>query len=535
VPRYYPVPPILSLISCIGTVVFLNQQPKLNRVYTTTGDAEAVSIVDFVSNRPENASLPLERSSNVTMYEQPVLHLQSRFLNYYYNEPSANDSDDIFKLFEECRIDSWSKNSPEHYFMSQLQMNANGHRVFDCQSAQIVVIPISLGNWKRNRCGVPREQYGWQRQQSAHHIIGRINERVFEDEMSCWNVAPKTRPFHLLLVGGSAGRIVIRGQIRSPGWRQRHNKWTHRNSSQKRAMTSGRLWITNRLIVADSYSENALWTRYVPIVTVSHGFTSVATKQFTLNRLTRNAFKRLIVHSLNDHQLGPNKLPEVTIVSDFNEWRERKFNLFLMGQADDRKAYSLRQMALRQLPPDHNVLIQTGNIDQYRFTQCRMMNNTLDIDFFPCSMEPSERLYVDYLTRSRFNLMFYGDDPCSSRFYDALAFNTINIVISDGFHSGCIIGSELMTERQRNMLYLTVNEDEFGADPTNSIQREIDKYNDSHFERMLIEIEKWKPYLLWDSYRSQTAETLLLEAFTKAMESAHIKQWRKRLHLLQGQ
>ena len=65
------------------------------------------------------------------------------------------------------------------------------------------------------------------------------------------------------------------------------------------------------------------------------------------------------------------------------------------------------------------------------------------------------------------------------------------------------------------MLYLTVKEEAFRANPTDSIYREINKFNDSHFERMLKEIEKWKPYLLWDSYRSETAETVLLEAFNK--------------------
>jgi len=323
--------------------------------------------------------------------------------------------------------------------------------------------------------------------------------------------------------------MVIRGQIRNPGSKQQRTRWIHDNASRNRkTMSSGRLWISNRLIVADSYSQNSLWTRFLPLITVSHGFTSIATTQHTLSRMASSEFKQFTVRSLSGKQLGPNKLPSVTISSSFSEWSDRSFNLFLMGQADDRLAYSLRQMALKQLPPDHNVLIQTGNPDQWRFTECRQSESG-SIAFFPCAMESSARLYVDYLVRSRFNLMFYGDDPCSSRFYDALAFNTINIVISDGFHSGCIIGSGLMTEQQRNMLYLTVNEEDFKLDPTASIQREIDKYNDSHFERMLFEIEQWKPYLLWDSYRSQTAETLLLEAFTKAMKKAQKKKWSKKI------
>ena len=67
------------------------------------------------------------------------------------------------------------------------------------------------------------------------------------------------------------------------------------------------------------------------------------------------------------------------------------------------------------------------------------------------------------------------------------------------------------------MLYLTVKEEDFRANPTESIYREINKFNDSDFERMLEEIEKWKPYLLWDSYRSETAEIVLLEGYRKAV------------------
>ena len=185
-----------------------------------------------------------------------------------------------------------------------------------------------------------------------------------------------------------------------------------------------------------------------------------------------------------------------------------------MGQADDRDAYSLRRMALRQLPFEDNVLIQTGSPDKFRFAECGTNGNVDKSDSFPCSMKSSSREYIHYLSQSRFNVMFRGDDPCSSRFYDGLAFNAINIVISDGF-DGCLIGRSLMTEQQRNMLYLTVKEEDFRANPTESIYREINKFNDSHFERMLKEIEKWKPYLLRDSYQSETAETVLLEAFIK--------------------
>ena len=77
-------------------------------------------------------------------------NLRSHFVKYYYYEPLRDDPDDIFKFFEECSIAIWAKNSPEHYLINQLQLNRNGNRVWDCSAAETVVIPISLGNWRRD-------------------------------------------------------------------------------------------------------------------------------------------------------------------------------------------------------------------------------------------------------------------------------------------------------------------------------------------------------------------------------------------------
>ena len=431
--------------------------------------------------------------------------LRSDFVKYYYYEPLRDDPDDILKFFEECPIVEgvWSKSSPEHYFMNQLQLNRNGNRVWNCSRAQILVIPISLGNWHRNKCGVDvkNEIVG------GVQLMKRINKKIFENPSSCWNVAPETRPFHMVMVGGSAGRSLLRKLYRAKPmyWRGTGDEIKYSLNPNERV----RQWLEYKLIFADSWSDSWLRSRGKSVVMVSTGFTSLASKSVSMTNQILN--ERL------SSRLSSKELPEITIHHNFEEWKQRKFNLFLMGQADDREAYSLRRMALRQLAAQNNVLIQTGSSDTFRLSDCRRDRNGVDIDFFPCAMTASSREYIHYLAQSQFNLMFGGDDPCSSRFYDGLAFNAINIVISDGF-DGCLIGRSLMTEQQRNMLYLTVKEEDFRAHSTESIYREINKFNDSDFERMLEEIEKWKPYLLWDSYRSETAETVLLEGYRKAVK-----------------
>ena len=433
-------------------------------------------------------------SSTTTVSVPNTLDFRPYFVKYYYL-----DSSDIFKFFEDCPIADWAKNSPEHYFMNQLQLNRNGNRVWNCSSAEMVVIPLSLGNWYRNRCGLGAK---WKSTLSDKALVARVNQRIFGDPNSCWNTEPRTRPFHLLLIGDWKGRQYLKfiSKLRVPN-----------------GAYPAQMWFRHKFVFVDTWSDSWVKSKKA-MVTLSNGFTSVASYAMTRTKPILNATSsstKALKTNISKYQLGPNKLPEITIHSNFSEWKQRKFTLFLMGQADDREAYTLRRVALEQLPFDNNVLIQTTNsddTDNWRFTECQRTFG--EIVNFPCSMRASAEKYLYYLTQSRFNLMFRGDEPCSSRFYDALAFNVINIVISDGF-DGCVIGRTLITKEQQNLLYLTVKEKDFKENATESIYREIDKFNDSHFERMLKEIEKMKPYLLWDSYRSETAEMVLFEAFMK--------------------
>ena len=114
-------------------------------IYVSKSEADADSKVILVPV-PSN-------DVNDSMSPHQFVDLSLNFVKYYYYEPLWDDSDDIFKFFEECPIGNWAKNSPEHYFMNQLQLNRNGNRVWDCSAAEIVVIPISLGNYAGTRCG----------------------------------------------------------------------------------------------------------------------------------------------------------------------------------------------------------------------------------------------------------------------------------------------------------------------------------------------------------------------------------------------
>ena len=515
--QYWIVFTSISIVATIAFNIYFLWSPSADiAVHSQSGCPSASNLGISISDQ----HMKIE---DVAYGEEGIfIKPQSRFIKYYYFEPLKNDLGlgDIFKFFEDCPIAEWSQNSLEHYFIDQLQYNRNGNRVWDCSRAQIVVIPITLGNWYSDRCGLGPD---WESRLSDDELIERINRRIFEDDCSCWNIEPRTRPFHFLLIGGSNGRTLIRLMNEPVPFEQFTSWWDRLRFSlipiDWRPPMRAQMWFHHKFIFADSYSDSWIKSEGESIVTVSHGFTSMASESvWTTKRIMDEVTVPLkgsgIALDFSGSKSGPNELPEITIRHNFEEWKQRKFTVFLMGPAGDREASSMRGMALKHIPPKNNVLIQTESDSvNFNFHHCNEGNDGF-IESYPCSMTPSKGSYLRYLTQSRFNVVIRGDDPCSPQFYDGLAFNAINIVINDQF-DGCLIGRSLMTEQQRKLLYLTVSEKEFKKNPAMSIYIEMSRYDISHFERMLKEIEKWKPYLLWDSYRSETAETVLLEAFNK--------------------
>merc|ERR1712079_152470 len=115
---------------------------------------------------------------------------------------------------------------------------------------------------------------------------------------------------------GSAGRILVHSHCgsnqylalnkMSSWWDTMRfavvpSHWRPRGGTEK--------WFEQKLIFADSFSDSWVRRRRGDVVTVSHGFTSMATSHHIFHRLTSAAFEHLIVHSLSGKQLGPNKLP----------------------------------------------------------------------------------------------------------------------------------------------------------------------------------------------------------------------------------
>ena len=120
------------------------------------------------------------------------------------------------------------------------------------------------------------------------------------------------------------------------------------------------------------------------------------------------------------------------------------------------------------------------------------------------------RLYAELLSRSKFNLMIRGDDSCSSRFWDAISMNVINIVISDefaGFHY--CLSSYNGFKIPWNEMFLWISEKEFEKNPRFALSSLLSKYTTQHFIDMLQLIDLYKKYILWDITDSQVAYTIL--------------------------
>ena len=162
---------------CLSILLLL----QFRMIYVSKSEADGDSKVILVP-MPSN-------DVNDSMLPHQFVDLRSNFVKYYYYESLWHDPEDIFKFFEECPIRDWAKNSPALYLMKQLQLNRNGNRVWDCSAAEIVVIPISLGNYAGTRCGkVHKDWIFWVSQCTQSNMCTQCNQFRHESSRTFLNV-----------------------------------------------------------------------------------------------------------------------------------------------------------------------------------------------------------------------------------------------------------------------------------------------------------------------------------------------------------
>jgi len=112
---------------------------------------------------------------------------------------------------------------------------------------------------------------------------------------------------------------------------------------------------------------------------------------------------------------------------------ERQRALFFMGQADSRKTFTTRRIALHKLPPAYyrSALIRARDREDKR-----------PEDLPPCKVPGfvsgcvAGRSYGEYVLlggQSNYSLVIHGDSPSTSRIYDGIVFDQVPVIVSDGW------------------------------------------------------------------------------------------------------
>ena len=225
------------------------------------------------------------------------------------------------------------------------------------------------------------------------------------------------------------------------------------------------------------------------------------------------------------------------------EWSNRNYILFFMGQIrslKDIRYWAYRYLSNFSLPNtvfpnsntesmNRNIIVNTNtkvkqlqdskhcNISVISSQTYSGVNIPQNMQIFPCTQTSNKELYAYLLSHSKFNLAIAGGDPCTSRFYDALALNVINIVVSDDFEN-CFIGDSKFSQIPWHKMIIRIKQKDFKQNPTLSLQQALQNYTIQDFKDMLQLIESYKSYILWDRINSKSAYVLLSDAVKKCNE-----------------
>lgn len=178
---------------------------------------------------------------------------------------------------------------------------------------------------------------------------------------------------------------------------------------------------------------------------------------------------------------------------------DRKFNLFFMGQADRRRAYTSRRVALQRLSGyvncSSNVLVDTSG----SYSPCK------PDCLVGCSLSHSKEIFAELLSKSTWSLMVRGDLPTSSRLYDAIYFGVLNIIISDDLPR---VGLPFREKVPWETFTIKVREKTFLHDPVAEISKVL-QLSPLHVGKMLSLQNLHKKDYLWDVNGSKVVENVL--------------------------
>eukprot|EP01083_Nonionella_stella_P146557 461112_1 len=231
------------------------------------------------------------------------------------------------------------------------------------------------------------------------------------------------------------------------------------------------------------------------------------------------------------------------IADNIRDFEERKYLLFYMGSActaAKRNPYAMKHRAdainyirlLNQNEQKHFGVITDyddsidSNCDKYSgidtdiITECKTSNGSGHlVETLPCGLAKGRKsvlngnnaLYRYGLRSCKFNLMIHGDTPSSGKFYDALAFNVINIMI--GINKDNLAQYLPFTDVIPYEAFLFfISEYELEHNGLNALQYIMYNTSQAQLDNMIGNMTRYKRYLLWDHNESLVVDQILLQS-----------------------
>ena len=183
---------------------------------------------------------------------------------------------------------------------------------------------------------------------------------------------------------------------------------------------------------------------------------------------------------------------EDAALQDFERWNKRQFSVYFRGSGSDlHRAW--------------------GSGWLRNFTRYSLSGLDKHGIFVSHKHAETPEQYKDELQNSKFCLILRGDDPHTSRFYDAIAAGCIPVIISDGFH---LTVAPFSKQINYESFTITIPESMWQIGPN------ADIWGSLHFVlnmpsnervRLLRALVKHRKSLLWVHPLSDTATKILKE------------------------
>jgi len=202
---------------------------------------------------------------------------------------------------------------------------------------------------------------------------------------------------------------------------------------------------------------------------------------------------------------------------------ERQRSLFFMGQADFRRSYKTRRLALHHLPPVFPQSVLVRIVEPHVSPRERRHHEDLPHCKVPgfvsgCTMGRSFANYTYMGGQSNYSLVIHGDTPSTSRLYDGLVFDQVPVIISDTWRSLAMPFAEALPWDD---MAVFVSQEEFEQSTQNTTMSAVAAASDP---RRLQSWRRARPALDWSLEGTCVATAVLLDAAREHIGSAGLPE-----------